>query len=125
MRLSDAGLRCRQTKLIYPDHRPPPWLNEDATRDRSNRLLDGEIGDFASPRLYVRIGKCANASVVGEFRELLLQSTLSLVVRKAARPDLPGQFKRGEVKLKSPLRRLVSGIKSKPRKLVHENAVDR
>jgi hypothetical protein len=40
MRLSDAGLRCRQTKLIDPDHRLPPWLTEDATRDRSNRLLD-------------------------------------------------------------------------------------
>ena len=40
MRLSDAGVRCRQTKLIYPDHRPSPWRTEDATRDRSNRLLD-------------------------------------------------------------------------------------
>jgi hypothetical protein len=26
MRLSDAGLRQRQTKLIYPNHRLPPWL---------------------------------------------------------------------------------------------------
>src|SRR6202034_4315718 len=42
MRLSDAGLRCRQTKLIYPNHRLPPWLTEDATRDRSNRLLDAD-----------------------------------------------------------------------------------
>ena len=40
MRLSDAGLRRRQTKALYLDHRPPPWLTEDATRDRSNRLLD-------------------------------------------------------------------------------------
>jgi hypothetical protein len=40
MRLSDARLRCRQTKLLYPNHRPPPWLTEDDTRDRSNRLLD-------------------------------------------------------------------------------------
>ena len=39
MRLSDAGFRRRRTKLIYPDHRPPPWLTEDAPRDRSNRLL--------------------------------------------------------------------------------------
>jgi len=39
MRLSDAGLRCRQTKLIYPDHPFPPWRTEDATRDRSNRLF--------------------------------------------------------------------------------------
>jgi hypothetical protein len=38
--LSDARLRRRQTKLIYPNHRLPPWLAEDATRDRSNRLLD-------------------------------------------------------------------------------------
>jgi hypothetical protein len=40
MRLSDAGLRQRQTKPLYPNHRPPPWLTEDAPRDRSNRLLD-------------------------------------------------------------------------------------
>jgi len=26
MRLSDARLRNRQTKLIYPNHRFPPWL---------------------------------------------------------------------------------------------------
>jgi hypothetical protein len=39
MRLSDAGGRRRQTKALYPNHRLPPWLNEDATRDRSNRLL--------------------------------------------------------------------------------------
>jgi hypothetical protein len=40
MRLSDAGLRCRPTKLIYPDHRIPPWLTEAEPRDRSSRLLD-------------------------------------------------------------------------------------
>ena len=40
MRLSDAGMRRRKTKLIYPNHRLPPWPTEDATRDRSNRLLD-------------------------------------------------------------------------------------
>ena len=40
MRLSDAGLRRRQTKVLYPNHRFPPWLTEAATtRDRSNRLL--------------------------------------------------------------------------------------
>jgi hypothetical protein len=39
IRLSDAGLRC-PTKLIYPNHRSPPWLTEVAIpRDRSNRLL--------------------------------------------------------------------------------------
>jgi hypothetical protein len=30
MRLSDVGLRRRQTKLIYPDHRSSPWLIEAA-----------------------------------------------------------------------------------------------
>ena len=40
MRLSDAGLHQRQTKTLYPNHRLPPWLTEDAPRDRSNRLLD-------------------------------------------------------------------------------------
>ena len=30
MRLSDAGVRRRQTKLLYPHHRPPPRLTEDA-----------------------------------------------------------------------------------------------
>jgi hypothetical protein len=43
MRLSDAGLHQRQTKAVYLNHRLPPWPNEDATRDRSNRLL----GDIA------------------------------------------------------------------------------
>ena len=39
MRLSDAGLHQRQTKALYPNHRLPLWPNEDAPRDRSNRLL--------------------------------------------------------------------------------------
>jgi hypothetical protein len=39
MRLSDTGLRQRQTKALYPNHRLPPWPNEDEARDRSNRLL--------------------------------------------------------------------------------------
>ena len=40
MRLSDARLRRHETKPFCPNHRLPPWLNEDATRDRSNRWLD-------------------------------------------------------------------------------------
>jgi hypothetical protein len=39
MRLNDA-LHRRQTKALYPNHRPPPRPTEDATGDRSNRLLD-------------------------------------------------------------------------------------
>jgi len=46
MRLSDAGLRRRQPKPVYPNHRPPPWLTEDGPRDRSNRLLDLTIEAF-------------------------------------------------------------------------------
>jgi hypothetical protein len=30
MRLSDVGRHRHQTKLIYPDHPPSPWLTEDA-----------------------------------------------------------------------------------------------
>jgi hypothetical protein len=30
MRLSDAGLRRLPTKLLYRNHRPSPWLIEDA-----------------------------------------------------------------------------------------------
>jgi hypothetical protein len=44
MRLSDAGLRQRQKIAVYPNHRSPPWLTEDATRDRSNRLLGIKAG---------------------------------------------------------------------------------
>src|SRR5260221_13332018 len=40
MRLSDARLRRRKSKVVNPDHRPSPRPNEDAPRDRSNRLLD-------------------------------------------------------------------------------------
>jgi hypothetical protein len=44
MKLSDAGLRRRPTRLLDPNHRLPPWLTEDDTpRDRSNRLLDATI----------------------------------------------------------------------------------
>ena len=40
MRLSDAVFHPRQTKAVYLNHRLPPWLTEDETRDRSNRLLE-------------------------------------------------------------------------------------
>src|ERR1700679_416452 len=48
MRLSDAGVRRSRTKLIYPNHRPPPWLTEDASpRDRSNRLLGSSSAPYS------------------------------------------------------------------------------
>jgi hypothetical protein len=31
IRLRDAGMGRRQTELIYPDHRFPPWPTEDPT----------------------------------------------------------------------------------------------
>jgi hypothetical protein len=43
MRLSDAGLRRRQSEILYLNHRLPPWLTEDTPRDRLNRLLDGSV----------------------------------------------------------------------------------
>jgi hypothetical protein len=49
MRLSDAGLRQRQTKAVYPDHPFPLWLTEDVARDRSNRLLAVMRGGANNP----------------------------------------------------------------------------
>jgi hypothetical protein len=43
MRLSDAGLRCRTTKLIYPHHRLPSSAYRRCARARSNRLLDADV----------------------------------------------------------------------------------
>src|SRR5580692_10814870 len=40
MRLSDEGLRQRQTKALYPNHRNSPGPTKTRPRDRSNRLLD-------------------------------------------------------------------------------------
>ena len=56
MRLSDAGLHRRRTKALYPNHRFPPWPTEDATRDRSNRLLGGSSPEAAHATL-ARIGQ--------------------------------------------------------------------
>jgi len=41
MRLSDAGLRRHPTKLIYLNHRPPPWLTEDATPRSLEPIVSG------------------------------------------------------------------------------------
>ena len=53
MRLSDAGLRQRQTKALDLNHRPLLWLTEGATRDRSNRLLDA-CAEICSTILHAR-----------------------------------------------------------------------
>jgi hypothetical protein len=41
MRLSDARLRYRKPKLIYPDHRLPPWLTEDAAARSLEPIVRG------------------------------------------------------------------------------------
>jgi hypothetical protein len=51
MRLSDAGLHQRRTKALYLNHRSTPWLTEDVTRDRSNRLLEADRSDHACFRV--------------------------------------------------------------------------
>src|ERR1700722_9280834 len=48
MRLTGAGLHQRRTKALYPYHRLTPSLTEDATRDRSNRLLGVNAPSYAS-----------------------------------------------------------------------------
>jgi hypothetical protein len=56
MRLSNARVRLQQTKLLYPDHRSPPWLTEDAiSRDRSNRLLAGSLSERPKNRVDARL----------------------------------------------------------------------
>src|SRR5258708_1645932 len=44
MRLSDAGLRHRQTKMLYPNHRLPPWLTEDTTPRSLEPIVRGRTG---------------------------------------------------------------------------------
>jgi hypothetical protein len=39
MRLSDAGLRRRQTNVLYPNHRLPPWPIEDAAARSLERIV--------------------------------------------------------------------------------------
>jgi hypothetical protein len=61
MRLSDAGWRRCKTKLIYPNHRLPPWFTEDATP----RSLEPIVRPTTAPRteqctqkLLVQILRC-------------------------------------------------------------------
>jgi hypothetical protein len=54
MRLSDAGLRQRPTKLIYPDHRPSPWLTEDDASRSLEPIVRRSRWFKAIARLYRR-----------------------------------------------------------------------
>src|SRR5258707_15570044 len=60
MRLSDAGLRHPQTKLIYTNHRLSPCLTEAAARDRSNRWLGAELTRMEHPLLSMKLGWILN-----------------------------------------------------------------
>jgi hypothetical protein len=40
MSFSDAGFRQRRSKALYPNHRLPPWFNENAPRDSLELILD-------------------------------------------------------------------------------------
>jgi hypothetical protein len=43
MRVSDAGLRRHEAKLIYLNHRLPPWPAEDVTTRSLEPMLGGGI----------------------------------------------------------------------------------
>jgi hypothetical protein len=77
MRLSDAGLHRRQTKVLYPNHRLPPWLTEDATRDRSNRLLGAALSHMYPTNSReidppIRISNRREYHAVATFREIII-----------------------------------------------------
>jgi len=63
MRLSDARLRRRPAKLIYVNHRLRPWLTEDVSRDRSNRLLGLRAAKACLPQIALNIV----STLVGQF----------------------------------------------------------
>jgi hypothetical protein len=73
MRLSDAGLRRRKMRLIYPDHRPSPCPNADGPRDRSNRLL-GCYRDLS--RLAVSFGQ---SNLNGKFSCIIAPVTEEMI----------------------------------------------
>jgi hypothetical protein len=45
MRLSGKRMRCRQSKLLYLNHRLPPWLNEDDPRSPLEPLVRQQLAD--------------------------------------------------------------------------------
>src|SRR5258708_38294915 len=88
MRLSDAGLRQRRTKALDLNHRLPPCPTEDATRDRSNRLLEelttcprpaGSRGRSPSSAHLARLVYCR--SVLGSIPSLSRTKTRARVER--------------------------------------------
>jgi hypothetical protein len=51
MRLSDAQVRWGKTKLLYLNHRLPPWLTEDATPAIARTDLLATCADRRSTKL--------------------------------------------------------------------------
>lgn len=72
MRLSDAGFRRHQTKLIYPEHRLPPRLIEDTTPPSREPIVRPQVLFKTTPpqrrshRLH--LGMVANRSGLGILR---------------------------------------------------------
>ena len=52
MRSSDAGLHRPKSKLIYANHRLPPWLTENATPRALEPIVrpDGELPELVAHR---------------------------------------------------------------------------
>src|SRR5258708_5088786 len=48
IRLSDARLRRRQTELVYPNHRPTPWLIEDVASRSLEPIVRRYARDFST-----------------------------------------------------------------------------
>src|SRR5712671_4405453 len=85
MRLSDAGMSNRETKTLYPNHRLPPWLDQDTTCDRSNRLLGGvQDGAPRSNGQFRRYKALARKQIIiaGLIDDPKITGALSLRVRK-------------------------------------------
>jgi hypothetical protein len=74
-------MRFHPTKLIHPNHRLPPWLTEDAARERSNRLLAPE--QHITGNVYAREDSEKNDTDSGNGANHGLES--AVVVRPAPR----------------------------------------
>jgi len=65
MRLSDAGLRRRETKMLYPNHLPSPLLTEDATtRSLVRGLRNGKRVARRSINTHTNGGKNAHTRII-------------------------------------------------------------
>jgi hypothetical protein len=69
IRLSDAGARCLQTKLIYPHRRRSPWFTEVAPRRSLESIVRGPLAQHKpygsdSSMLYHTVGASFRANTI-------------------------------------------------------------